>query len=84
MCIRDSSYAGARHRTPYGDAAISWRIEGTSLWAELTVPVGATAILELPGAPAEELGHGVHVRTAAWADDRSTLTPEADLSASSA
>ncbi|QLD11450.1 glycoside hydrolase family 78 protein [Microbacterium oleivorans] len=57
------THAGARHRTPYGEAAISWRVEGTMLRVELTVPVGATAVLELPGAPVEELGHGVHLRT---------------------
>ncbi|KAA9089572.1 alpha-L-rhamnosidase [Microbacterium radiodurans] len=60
------SHASARHRTPYGDAAISWRIEGTTLQAEIAVPVGATAVLELPGTAAEELGHGTHVRSVAW------------------
>jgi len=77
------SHAGARHRTPYGEAAISWRIEGTTLRAEMTVPVGATAALELPGAPAEELGHGVHVRTVAWGQERTARRGEPDLSASS-
>ena len=29
---------------------------------EVTVPVGATGVLELPGLPAETLGHGTHRR----------------------
>ena len=37
--------------TPYGDAAISWRIEDDRLVVDVRVPVGATGILELPGPP---------------------------------
>ncbi|WP_424447073.1 family 78 glycoside hydrolase catalytic domain [Microbacterium arborescens] len=79
------SHAGARHRTPYGEAAISWRIDDATLRAEVTVPVGTTAVLELPGAPAEELGHGVHARAVPWPADAGTGAASAEiLSASSA
>ena len=54
--------ASARHLTPYGEASISWRAEDDRLAVEVTVPVGATGVLELPGLPAETLGHGTHRR----------------------
>ena len=54
--------ASARHLTPYGEASISWRAEDERLAVEVTVPVGATGVLELPGLPAETLGHGTHRR----------------------
>jgi alpha-L-rhamnosidase len=59
--------AGARHRTPYGEAAIAWRIEDERLVVEVQVPVGATGVLELPGQAVEELGHGTHRREVALA-----------------
>ena len=57
--------ASARHVTPYGDAAISWRIEDDRLVVDVRVPVGATGILELPGLPAETLAHGEYHRETA-------------------
>ncbi|HEX5730888.1 glycoside hydrolase family 78 protein [Microbacterium sp.] len=57
--------AAARHRTPYGDAAISWRIEDDRLVVDVRVPVGATGTLQLPGLPAETLAHGAHHRETA-------------------
>lgn len=57
------THASATQRTPYGEASIAWRIEGNDLRVDLVVPVGATAELDLPGAPPEELGHGTHSRT---------------------
>ncbi|WP_020014977.1 family 78 glycoside hydrolase catalytic domain [Promicromonospora sukumoe] len=58
------THAGARHLTPYGETSISWRIEGGGLRVEAVVPVGATAVLDLPGAEPEELDAGTHRRTA--------------------
>jgi alpha-L-rhamnosidase len=58
----DLTSASARHRTPYGEASISWRLEDDRLSVDLRVPVGATGILELPGLPAETLAHGTHHR----------------------
>ena len=57
--------ASARHVTPYGDAAISWRIEDDRLVVDVRVPVGAAGILELPGLPAETLPHGEYHRETA-------------------
>lgn len=57
--------ASARHRTPYGDASIAWTLEGDRLRVEIEVPVGATGVLELPGAEPEEVGHGRHERVLA-------------------
>jgi alpha-L-rhamnosidase len=57
--------AAARHVTPYGEASISWRIEDERLVVDARVPVGATGLLELPGQPAETLGHGMHHRETA-------------------
>ena len=55
--------ASARHRTPYGEAAIAWRIEDGSLHIEVTVPVGTEAVLDLDGADEEVVGPGIHSRT---------------------
>ncbi|PJJ70682.1 alpha-L-rhamnosidase [Diaminobutyricimonas aerilata] len=52
--------ARAEHETPYGRAAISWRLDGHALRVEVTVPTGATAIVQLPGEDAVEVGSGTH------------------------
>jgi alpha-L-rhamnosidase len=54
------THASARHRSPYGEVAIGWRIEGDELVVKTTVPVGTTATLELPGGAAQEQGPGTH------------------------
>jgi len=64
--------ASARHRTPYGPASISWEIANGELRVEVEVPVGATAVLDLPGTDVEDIGHGRHSRAVA-------LTAEAAL-----
>ncbi|WP_035812795.1 glycoside hydrolase family 78 protein [Jiangella gansuensis] len=51
--------AGARHETPYGTAAIDWRCDDGHVTVRLRVPVGTTAVLDLPGLR-RQLGHGVH------------------------
>ncbi len=57
--------ASARHLTPFGVAAISWSLDREELTVEVEVPVGATAVLDLPGTAPEELGHGRFTRTVA-------------------
>jgi alpha-L-rhamnosidase len=53
--------AGARHHTPYGEAAVSWQRAGGSLALRVEVPVGTTATVHLPGEPAPVVvGHGQH------------------------
>jgi len=46
---RGLSAASARHRTPYGEAAVSWRRAGGRLELRVVVPVGATATVHVPG-----------------------------------
>lgn len=57
--------ASARQLTAYGEAAISWRVRDGELHVEVTVPVGAEAVLDLDGAPDEPVGPGVHTRVVA-------------------
>jgi alpha-L-rhamnosidase len=53
--------ASARHRTPYGDAEAGWERAGGELVVRVLVPVGATAVVRLPGArQAIEVAHGRH------------------------
>lgn len=55
--------ASARQLTAYGEAAISWWIDGEQLHVDVAVPVGSEAVLDLPGAAEETLGAGIHSRT---------------------
>jgi alpha-L-rhamnosidase len=53
--------ASARHRTPYGDAAVSWERADGTLTLEVVVPVGATATVHVPGRDeVVEVAHGTH------------------------
>lgn len=55
------SSASARHLTPYGEASVSWTRENGTFTLRLTVPVGATASVNLPGASEpERVAHGAH------------------------
>ncbi|KQR39354.1 alpha-L-rhamnosidase [Microbacterium sp. Leaf159] len=58
---RALTHATARHLTPYGEAAVSWRRLDDGLVLEATVPVGAVADVELPWGGGEfTVGHGQH------------------------
>ena len=46
-------HAGARHVTPYGEASVAWRREGSSLRVSAVVPPNTTATVALPGAAEE-------------------------------
>jgi alpha-L-rhamnosidase len=53
--------ASARLRTPYGEAAVEWERAGGLFSLRVVVPVGATAVVHLPGeAEPAEVGHGEH------------------------
>jgi alpha-L-rhamnosidase len=55
------SYARARQRTPYGEAVSAWRIEGGRFLLDVTVPLGTTARVSLPGSEDEvTVGAGQH------------------------
>ncbi|ROR72405.1 glycoside hydrolase family 78 protein [Bogoriella caseilytica] len=79
--------ARAEHESPYGRVAIDWRIEGEELVVCTEVPVGVTAVLELPGAPGIELRHGRAEHRVAWtsggvpAATRAGSLPSADPAA---
>ena len=54
-------HCSARHRTPYGDAAVTWSRADGVVTLEVEVPVGARAEVELPGdATVTTVGHGHH------------------------
>ncbi|MEV0353687.1 family 78 glycoside hydrolase catalytic domain [Nonomuraea sp. NPDC050680] len=46
--------------TVRGTIALGWRLDGDTLTLELTVPVGSTALVDLPGRPAQEYESGRH------------------------
>ena len=55
------THAGARHTTPYGDAAVSWRVEDGTWHLEVAVPPGTTAVVYLPdGSAPKHVGSGEH------------------------
>lgn len=58
-------HAGTSHITPYGKAAVSWMTAAGKLDLEVTVPVGASAVVDLPDHEPVELGAGTHHLTMA-------------------
>ncbi|MCS7475273.1 family 78 glycoside hydrolase catalytic domain [Umezawaea endophytica] len=55
------TWASARHLTPYGEAAVSWRRADGELTLSVVVPVGATATVHVPGVPDPvAVDHGRH------------------------
>lgn len=54
------AHAATEHETPYGRAAIAWRIEAGELHVEVRVPTGATGVVDLPDGRTFEVGSGVH------------------------
>jgi len=58
---RSLTSASARHRTPYGDAEVSWQRSEGRLRLRVVVPVGATASVHVPGrSEPVRVGHGTH------------------------
>lgn len=62
------THASARHESPLGTVAITWKLVDEHLVVATTVPIGATAVLELPGRQAEHLGPGAHEVRVPWAE----------------
>jgi alpha-L-rhamnosidase len=53
--------ASAKHLTPYGESEVAWQRAGGRLTLRVTVPVGATAEVYVPGtAEAVSVRHGRH------------------------
>lgn len=53
--------ASARHHTPYGIAAISWKLTDDELEVQVDVPVGAQAEVHLPDGGLHLVDHGHHM-----------------------
>jgi alpha-L-rhamnosidase len=53
-------WAHTRHNTPFGEASVSWSVQGETLTVKATVPVGTTATVRLPGYEDASVGHGEH------------------------
>jgi alpha-L-rhamnosidase len=60
--------AAARHLTPYGEASVAWERADGELTLRVSVPVGATAAVHLPGAAQVEVRHGDHTWTIPYAE----------------
>lgn len=61
LVTRDLEHASARHISPYGEIAVSWRREDAAVRLEVTVPYGTEASVWVPGRPAPQLvGPGEH------------------------
>ncbi|MDN3496829.1 family 78 glycoside hydrolase catalytic domain [Planococcus sp. APC 4015] len=53
-------HASARHRTPYGEASVSWARDGSGVRVTAVVPANTTADVVLPGQEPFEVGSGRH------------------------
>jgi alpha-L-rhamnosidase len=47
-------------QTPHGRLAVSWSLAEGTLRAEVTVPEGVTAVVQLPGVPEQRLTGGTY------------------------
>ncbi len=54
------TFAKASVSTPYGEAAVHWQREGERFEIQVSVPVGATCVLEMPDGTTATLGSGRH------------------------
>jgi alpha-L-rhamnosidase len=66
--------ASVRHQTPYGLAEVAWALTDGHLDVTATVPVGAAAIVDLPGRAQSRVGHGAH-RWSVEVDDSDARPP---------
>lgn len=69
------TWADTRHETPYGTAALSWKVTADGMNARITVPAGCLGTVDLPGRAPFTLGPGEHVVDSA--EPRSAAGPVA-------
>jgi alpha-L-rhamnosidase len=70
------THAATSLLTPYGRAAVHWHRDGRDLTVAVTVPEGATAIIDLPNSDCIEVGAGEHTVTVDHRPaDEDTKTP---------
>ena len=62
------TWANTSHETPYGLAALSWRLTDGVMTAQVTVPQGCSGTVELPGCPPLAIGPGEHTFDTALLD----------------
>jgi alpha-L-rhamnosidase len=73
----DLTFARARHRTPYGIAESSWKIEGGKMTVEIEVPPNASASVSLPGHHSSpiEIGSGRYHWSYPYQTPKATCPP---------
>lgn len=52
--------ASTSHLTPYGEAKVEWKRNDDTMDLTVTVPVGTTAVVEIPNYKTREIGFGTH------------------------
>lgn len=57
--LQGLDHAAARHRTPYGEASVSWQRVDDEIVVRAEVPANTTAVVTLPGVD-EEVGSGTY------------------------
>ncbi|AEE47099.1 alpha-L-rhamnosidase [Cellulomonas fimi] len=62
--------AAVRHLTPFGEATAQWELRDGELAVQFSVPVGTTAVVDLPGRAPYRVGHGTHRATVAFEASR--------------
>lgn len=63
--IAGLEHARARVDTPYGRAESGWAVDGSTITVRAVVPANTTAVVELPGQEAFDVGSGAHEWTIA-------------------
>ncbi|MFD9195323.1 family 78 glycoside hydrolase catalytic domain [Streptomyces phaeochromogenes] len=69
------THAEARLATPYGEAAVSWSVDGSELTVEALVPPNTDADVVVPGAEAVCVGSGRHSWTVPYVDEGAAQVP---------
>jgi alpha-L-rhamnosidase len=54
------TWASATHMSPYGETSITWEIRESVLVVDISVPTGATGMVELPGTEPVLVSSGTH------------------------
>ncbi|MGQ2914293.1 family 78 glycoside hydrolase catalytic domain [Microbacterium aurantiacum] len=58
--LRELDHAGARHRTPFGEASVAWHREGDEIVVDAVVPPNTVAEVDLGDDAIREVGSGTH------------------------
>jgi alpha-L-rhamnosidase len=66
--VGDLTHVAAAYRTPRGTVSTEWTRTGQSMTLDVTVPIGATATIRVPGQPDQRVASGTHRVTATLPD----------------